>query len=81
MEVNGHRHILQNIFFCIQQKKETHTGLERYEGESVFHFCVICPFKKTWNIMFLVKMQLNQYQIESESNRFVKYVDTQLYWL
>jgi len=25
--------ILQNIFFCVQQKKETHTGLEQHEGE------------------------------------------------
>ncbi len=25
--------ILQNNFFCVQQKKETHTGLEELEGE------------------------------------------------
>jgi len=25
--------ILQNIFFCVQQKKETHTGLKQLEGE------------------------------------------------
>ncbi len=25
--------ILQNILFCVQQKKETHTGLEQLEGE------------------------------------------------
>ncbi len=25
--------ILQNIFFCVQHKKETYTGLERHEGE------------------------------------------------
>ncbi len=25
--------ILQNILFYLQQKKETHTGLERHEGE------------------------------------------------
>ncbi len=25
--------ILQNIFFCVQQLKETHTGLEQVEGE------------------------------------------------
>jgi len=24
--------ILQNIFFCVQQKKETHTGLEQAAG-------------------------------------------------
>ncbi len=24
---------LQNIFFCVQHKKETHTGLEWREGE------------------------------------------------
>ncbi len=30
-EVNGYRQlviIFQNILFCVQQKKETHTGLE-----------------------------------------------------
>ncbi len=25
--------ILQNIFICVQHKKETYTGLERHEGE------------------------------------------------
>jgi len=25
--------ILQNIFLCIQHKKETHTGLQQLEGE------------------------------------------------
>ncbi len=25
--------ILQNIFFCVQQMKENHTGLEQHEGE------------------------------------------------
>ncbi len=25
--------ILQNIFFCVLQNKETHTGLEQMEGE------------------------------------------------
>jgi len=25
--------ILQNIFFCVHQKKETHTGLKQLEGE------------------------------------------------
>ncbi len=25
--------ILQNIVFCVQQKKETHTGLEQLDGE------------------------------------------------
>jgi len=36
MEVNGYHHlsgtvrdILQNIFFCVQLKKETHEGEER----------------------------------------------------
>ncbi len=38
MEVSGYRHlfdyiILQNIFFCVQQKKETHAGLEQVDGE------------------------------------------------
>ncbi len=26
-------HILQNIFFSVQQKKEIHTDLEQLEGE------------------------------------------------
>ncbi len=32
-EVNGYRQLLliQNIFFCVQQKKQTHTGLEQFE--------------------------------------------------
>jgi len=25
--------ILPNIFFCVQKKKETHTGLEQFGGE------------------------------------------------
>jgi len=25
--------VLQNIFLCVQQKKETHTGLQQFEGE------------------------------------------------
>jgi len=36
--------ILQNILFCVQQKKETHKGLEQNEGEH-FHFSVNYPFK------------------------------------
>ncbi len=36
MEVNGYHQlvvtsVLQNIFFCAQQKKETQTGLEQVE--------------------------------------------------
>ncbi len=27
--------ILQNILFSVQQKKETHTDLERHEGECI----------------------------------------------
>ncbi len=27
--------ILQNIFFCVQQQKESHTGLDQLEGESI----------------------------------------------
>ncbi len=25
--------VIQNIFVCVQHKRETHTGLERLEGE------------------------------------------------
>ncbi len=40
--------ILQNIIFCVQQKKETHTGLEQLEGEYVTAFLFFLgelPFK------------------------------------
>jgi len=37
-------HILQNIFFCVQQKKEIHTTLEQIEGEH-FPFWVSYTFK------------------------------------
>ncbi len=36
MEVNGYHlvtNILLNIFFCVQLKKETHTGLDQLEGK------------------------------------------------
>ncbi len=40
MKINGYQqlltvatNILQNILFCVQQKKEMHTGLEQLEGE------------------------------------------------
>ncbi len=39
MEVNGYTsnclvtNILQNIFFCVELKKETYTGLEQQESE------------------------------------------------
>jgi len=35
MEVNGAKVpiVLQNIFLCVQQKKETHKGLQQLEGE------------------------------------------------
>jgi len=35
MEVNGAKVtiVLQNISLCVQQKKETHTGLQQLEGE------------------------------------------------
>ncbi len=31
MEINGYQQL--QIFFCVQQKKETHTVLEQHEGE------------------------------------------------
>jgi len=35
MKVNGAKVpiCLQNILLCVQQKKETHTGLQQLEGE------------------------------------------------
>ncbi len=43
MEVNGYRQLFgykhsSNIFFCIQQLKEIHTGLEQIEGEKMTIF-------------------------------------------
>jgi len=37
MEVNGAKVpiVLQNIFLCVQQKKETHTGLQQLEDEKM----------------------------------------------
>jgi len=40
MEVNGAKNCLvpivfQNIFLCVQQKKETHTGFQQLEGEKM----------------------------------------------
>jgi len=37
MEVIGAHQLLgyQNIFFCVQQKKEIHTGLEQLEGHKI----------------------------------------------
>lgn len=55
MGVNGYRrslatHILQNMIFCVQQKKEKHTGLERHEGgyklQQHFHFWLVLSFKE-----------------------------------
>ncbi len=41
--------ILQNIFLCVQQNKDIHTGLELLEGEVKwwhnFYFWVNYPFK------------------------------------
>ncbi len=38
MEVGGYHKLFSyenssKILFCVQQKKETHTGLEQFEGE------------------------------------------------
>jgi len=39
----------QNVFFCVQQKKETHTGLEQLVGEKMIAKKYCCgvnyPFK------------------------------------
>ncbi len=40
----------QNIFLCVRQNKEIHTGLELLEGDSMmteFSFLVNYPFKVT----------------------------------
>ncbi len=31
-------HIFKNIFFCVQQKKETHTDWEQLDGEETTGF-------------------------------------------
>ncbi len=31
-------HFLQNIFLCVQQNKDIHTGLELFEGEQMTEF-------------------------------------------
>ncbi len=48
-------HILQNIFLCVQQNKDIHTGLELLEGEQImteFYFWVNYPFKCCANAEF-----------------------------
>ncbi len=42
-------HILQNIFLCVQQNKDIHTGLEllRVSKWQNFHFWVNYPFNDT----------------------------------
>ncbi len=49
IEVNGFHqlfgYILQNLFFCVEQKKKIHTGLEQHQGEQTmteFPFSVNC---------------------------------------
>jgi len=37
--------ILQNILFCVQHKKETHTGLEQLGGESMTQFSYLGELK------------------------------------
>ncbi len=44
--------ILQNTFFCVQQKKETQTGLEQLKGE-----------QKITEYSFLDELFLNNYEI------------------
>jgi len=62
MEVNGAKVpiILQNIFFCVQQKKETHTGmnsLKVFKWWQIFNFGVEYPFKKAlWVTLLLWHM-------------------------
>jgi len=54
VEVNGAQRllvtdVLQNIYVCVQQKKETHSGLKHLEGEYMmteFDFEVNYPFNK-----------------------------------
>ncbi len=48
--------ILQNIFFYVQHKKETHTGLEWHEGEEIMTIFIL-----GWTIplrQFLVKNEI-----------------------
>ncbi len=58
--------ILQNIFFGVLQRKETHTGLQRHEGSKwwqKFHFCMNHPFKnKKWQTSPSRKYYLHHHQ-------------------
>jgi len=38
-------HIISNVFVCVQQKKETHTGLEQHEAEQN-NGGLLYPFKR-----------------------------------
>jgi len=46
MEVNGAKVpiVFYNFFLCVQQKKETHTGLQQLDRISIFGWSI--PFKK-----------------------------------
>jgi len=53
--------IIQNILFLVQQKKETHKGLEQHKGEYMmtefsFFFWVNYPFKDLLTIVFTIKI-------------------------
>ncbi len=49
IEVNGFHelfgYILQNLLFCVEQKREIHTGLKQHQSEQImteFPFSVNC---------------------------------------
>ncbi len=64
MEVIGDQklfgYILQNIFFCVQQKKLTHTGLEQLKGSKLF-------FIFGWTIPLSSQTEINTLDFESQS--------------
>jgi len=45
--------ILQNIFFCVQQKKQIHSGLEKLEGEymTILIFGFNIPLNKEYQVL------------------------------
>ncbi len=66
---------LQNIFFCVQQKKETQTGLEQHEVEKM-----MTEFFHVWaNDLFRCYVQLLKKE-QTHSQIFI-HLEIELHWL
>ncbi len=76
--------ILQSILFCVQQKKESHTGLEQLEGEQVTEFsflgeltslrlvCVSCLFINNFDCLSVAILGFIDYLIFDSCSRLFK---------